>query len=394
MKVLVLNSGSSSLKYQLIDMDSKTVIAKGNYERLGEQDAFLTHKIGENKQVFNHPALNHEEAIAFVIEQLTHSEYGVIKALSEIDAVGHRVLHGGEKLSGSVIINEQVIDIIKECIPLGPLHNPPALLGIQACQKLIPGIKMVAVFDTAFHQTIPEANYLYPIPYEYYTKHKIRKYGFHGTSHRFVSKRLAQIAGKQYSKVVTCHLGQGASLCAIKDGKSIDTSMGLTPVAGIMMCARSGDLDPSVVTYMMDKENLTTTQVMNILNKESGVFGLSGLSKDFRDIEEEYQKGNPKAILAATHYDSTVAQYIARYAVELGGLDAIVFTGGVGENQYNTRKRICNNLKFMGVEIDEKANEIRGEEVEVSAPNSKVKIYIIPTDEEMMIAQDTVDLVQ
>ena len=394
MKVLVLNSGSSSLKYQLIDMDTKIVIAKGNYERLGGQDAFLTHKIGDNKQVFNHPALNHEEAIAFVIEQLTNNEYGVIKNLAEIDAVGHRVLHGGEKLSGSVLIDDNVIEIIKECIPLGPLHNPPALLGIQACQKLIPGVKMVAVFDTAFHQTIPEANYLYPIPYEYYTKHKIRKYGFHGTSHRFVSKRLTEIAGKQYDKVVTCHLGQGASLCAIKDGKSIDTSMGLTPVAGIMMCARSGDLDPSVVTYMMDKENLTTKQVMDILNKESGVYGISGISKDFRDIEDEYQKGNPKAILAATHYDSTVAQYIARYAVQLGGLDAIVFTGGVGENQFNTRKRICNNLKFMGVEIDERANEVRGKEIEVSTPNSKVKIYIIPTDEEMMIAQDTVDLVK
>ncbi len=392
MKVLVVNSGSSSLKYQLIDMDKKEVLAKGNYERLGTNDAFLTHKIGEEKHVFNHPALNHEEAISFVITQLTSEEFGVINNLNEIDAVGHRVLHGGEKLSGSVLIDENVISIIEECIPLGPLHNPPALLGIRACQKLMPNVKMVAVFDTAFHQTIPPENYLYPIPYEYYTKHKIRKYGFHGTSHRYVSKRLKEIAGKQYDKVVTCHLGQGASLCAIKDGKSIDTSMGLTPVAGIMMCARSGDLDPSVVTYLMDVENLTTKEVMDILNKESGVYGLSGISKDFRDIEDEYQKGNKNAILAATHYDSTVAQYIARYAVELGGLDAIVFTGGVGENQFNTRKRICDKLKFLGLEIDENKNKIRGEEIEISSDNSKIKVYVIPTDEEMMIAEDTVEL--
>ena len=392
MKVLVLNSGSSSLKYQLIDMDNKEVVAKGNYERLGTNEAFLTHKIGDEKHVLNHPALNHEEAISFVINQLTNDEYGVIKDLNEIDAVGHRVLHGGEKLSGSVLIDENVISIIEECIPLGPLHNPPALLGIRACQKLMPNVKMVAVFDTAFHQTIPPENYLYPIPYKYYEKNKIRKYGFHGTSHRYVSKRLKEIAGKQYDKVVTCHLGQGASLCAIKDGKSIDTSMGLTPVAGIMMCARSGDLDPSVVTYLMDVENLTTKQVMDILNKESGVYGLSGISKDFRDIEDEYQKGNPKAILAATHYDSTIAQYIARYAVELGGLDAIVFTGGVGENQFNTRKRICDKLKFLGLEIDESKNQTRGEEIEISTDNSKIKVYVIPTDEEMMIAEDTVEL--
>lgn len=394
MKVLVLNAGSSSLKYQLIDMEKEKVIAKGNYERVGSKEAFLTHKVGEDKKVLNNPAMNHEEAIAFVIDQLTNKEYGVIQNLSDIGAVGHRVLHGGEKLSGSVIIDENVISIIEECIPLGPLHNPPALFGIRACQKLMPNVKMVAVFDTAFHQTIPEENYLYPIPYEYYTKHKIRKYGFHGTSHRYVSKRLEEFAGKKFDKVVTCHLGQGASLCAIKDGKSIDTSMGLTPTAGIMMCARSGDLDPSVVTYMMDTENLTTKQVIDVLNKESGVYGMSGISKDFRDIEDEYQKGNKKAILAATRYDSTIAQYIARYAVELGGLDAIVFTGGVGENQFNTRARICNNLKFMGLEIDQEANKVRGEEKEISNANSKIKVYIIPTDEEMMIAKDTVELVK
>ena len=366
MKILVLNSGSSSLKYQLIDMEQEKVIAKGNYERVGTKEAFLTHKIGEDKKVLNHPAMNHEEAIAFVIEQLTNKEYGVIQNLSDIGAVGHRVLHGGEKLSGSVLINEEVISIIEECIP----------------------------FDTALHQKIPDENYLYPIPYEYYTKHKIRKYGFHGTSHRYVSMRLEEFTGKKFSKVVTCHLGQGASLCAIKDGKSIDTSMGLTPTAGIVMCARSGDLDPSVVTYMMDTENLTTKQVIDILNKESGVYGMSGISKDFRDIEDEYQKGNKKAILAATRYDSTIAQYIARYAVELGGLDAIVFTGGVGENQFHTRERICNNLKFMGLEIDKEANMVRGEEKEISSANSKIKVYIIPTDEEMMIAKDTLSLVK
>lgn len=394
MKILVLNCGSSSLKYQLINMETKEVLAKGNYERLGSKDSFLTHKVGEEKEVFNHEALNHEEAISFVIEQLTSKEHGVINSLEEINAVGHRILHGGEKLSGSVLITEDVIKVIEECIPLGPLHNPAGLLGIRACQKLMPSTKMVAVFDTAFHQTIPEENYLYPIPYKYYEKYKIRKYGFHGTSHRYVSKRLAEFAGINYEKVVTCHLGQGASLCAIKNGKSVDTSMGLTPTSGIMMCARSGDLDPSVVTNMMDNENLSTKEVIDILNKESGVYGLSGISKDFRDIEDAYQKGDKKAILAATHYDSNIAQYIARYAVVLRGVDAIVFTGGVGENQFNTRKRICNNLKFLGLELDEKENETRGVEKEISTKDSKIKVYVIPTDEEMMIALDTEELVK
>ena len=394
MKVLVLNSGSSSLKYQLIDMDKKIVLAKGNYERLGSKEAFLTHKVEDNKYVLEHPALDHEEAIAFVMKQLTDNKYGVISDLSDIDAVGHRVVHGGEAFSDAVLITEEVIKAIQDCIVLAPLHNPAGILGIRACQKLMPNVKMVGVFDTAFHQTIPEENYLYSIPYRYYEKYKIRKYGFHGTSHKYVSQKLAEFSKKNYENVVTCHLGQGASLCAIKNGKSIDTSMGLTPLAGITMCARSGDIDPSVVTYLMEQEKLTTKEVINILNKESGVYGISEISKDFRDIEEQYQKGNQKAILAATHYDSIVAQYIARYAVQLGGLDAIVFTGGIGENQYNTRRRICNKLKFLGVELDEKVNEVRGEEKELSLPSSKVKIYLIPTDEEMMIAEETIKLVK
>lgn len=395
MKILVLNCGSSSLKYQLIDMETEKVIAKGTYERIGQNNSFLTHKVGEEKYRLEHPARNHEGAINFMIEQLIHPEYGVIKDLRQINAVGHRVVHGGEKFSQSVIITDEVIKSIKECTSLAPLHNPACLIGIDACKKSIPNVPMVAVFDTAFHQTMPKENYIYPIPYEYYEKYKIRKYGFHGTSHLYVSKRCAELMKKpiEDTKIVTCHLGQGASLCAVKAGKSQDTSMGLTPLAGIPMGTRCGDIDPSIVTYLMDIENLDTKQVNNILNKQSGVFGISGITPDFRDIEAKVAEKDERATIAIKNYNYTVAQYIAKYAVTMGGIDAIVFTAGVGENQINIRKGICEHLEFMGVKLDLDKNNIRGEEREISSTDSKVKVYIIPTDEEMVIAKDTMKLV-
>lgn len=395
MKILVLNCGSSSLKYQLINMEDESVIAKGTYERIGQNNSFLTHKVGSNKYVLENPVQNHDLAIKFVMEQLLNSEYGVIKSLDEINAIGHRLVHGGEKFNKSAIITDEVIDAIKECTALAPLHNPAGLLGIEACKKEMPGKPMVGVFDTAFHQTMPKENFIYPIPYHYYEKYKIRKYGFHGTSHQFVSQRVAEIMQKPIEdlKIVTCHLGQGASLCAVKGGKSLDTTMGLTPLAGIPMGTRCGDIDPSIVTYLMEIENLSIQEVTKILNKESGVFGISEVSPDFRDIEAEAAKGNEKAILALKNYNYLVAQNIAKFAVTMQGIDVIVFTAGVGENQKNERDGICKNLSFMGVEIDSKKNEIRGEEVELSTSNSKIKVFVVPTNEELVIARDTMNLV-
>ncbi len=395
MKILVLNSGSSSLKYQLIDMKNEEVIAKGNFERIGQNNSFLTHRVGEDKHLIETPVKNHEEAIKVVLEQFTNPKYGVIKALGEIDAVGHRLVHGGEKFSKSVVITDEVISKVKECSSLAPLHNPAGILGIEACQNLMPGIPMVGVFDTAFHQTMPKEHYIYPIPYEYYEKYSIRKYGFHGTSHRYVSERAANLMGGQRPdlKIVTCHLGQGASLAAVKGGKSLDTSMGLTPLAGIPMGTRCGDIDPAIIKYLMDTENLSIKEVDTILNKKSGALGISGISPDFRDIEDEAEEGNERACLALDNYNYLVAQYVARYAVTLQGIDAIVFTAGIGENAPNTRKGICDNLKFMGVKIDEEKNKIRGKETEISAPDSKIKVFVIPTNEELVIARDTMNLV-
>jgi len=396
MKILVLNSGSSSLKYQLIDMTNEEVIAKGNFERIGQGNSFLTHKVGEEKHLIECPVKNHEEAIKVVLEQFTNEEYGVIKDLNEIDAVGHRLVHGGEKFASSVVITDEVIEKVKECSSLAPLHNPAGILGIEACRRLMPNTPMAGVFDTAFHQTMPKEHYIYPIPYEYYEKYGIRKYGFHGTSHRFVSERAAELMGGQRDdlRIVTCHLGQGASLAAIKGGKCLDTSMGLTPLAGIPMGTRCGDIDPAIVKYLMDTENLSISEVDTILNKKSGAFGVSGVSPDFRDIEIEADKGNERAKLALDNYNYLVAQYVGRYAVTLQGIDAIVFTAGIGENAGSTRKGICDNLAFMGVKIDDEKNATRGQEIEISTPDSKIKVFVIPTNEELVIARDTMNLVK
>ena len=396
MKVLVINCGSSSLKYQLIDMTDETVIAKGTYERIGEK-SFLTHKVNGEKYVLDHPVKNHKEALDFAISQLLNKEYPSISSLEEIGAIGHRIVHGGEYFNESVIITDDVIEKIDKCSSLAPVHNPAAIIGINACKELMPNIPMCAVFDTAFHQTIPEERYIYPIPYKYYEKYKIRKYGAHGTSHFFVSKRMAELINKpvENSKIVVCHLGQGASICAVLNGKSVDTSMGLTPLGGIPMCARSGDLDPSVVTYIMEKEKLSPEETEKMLNKESGVFGISGISADFRDIEKEaYENNNERAILALNHYKYVVAQTIAKYAVSMQGIDGIAFTAGVGENQYRVRKGILENLAFLGITVDEENNKIRGEEIRISGKDSKIPVWVVPTNEELVIARDALRLIK
>ena len=395
MKILVLNCGSSSLKYQLMDMSDESVMAQGNYERIGQDNSFLTHKVNGEKYVIEQAVPTHNEAIKIVMDQLLSNNYGVIKSLDEIDGIGHRIVHGGERFSKSVIVTDDVIEGIRECADLAPVHNPGALMGIEACKKLMPNKKMVTVFDTAFHQTIPEERYLYPIPYHYYEAYKIRKYGFHGTSHSYVSKRVAEVLGKSVSelKTIVCHIGQGASLCAVQNGKSVDTSMGLTPLGGIMMCARSGDLDPSIITYLMKKEGLTPDEMDKILNKESGALGISGVSPDIRDIEKAANEGNKRAILALKAYDLNIAQYIAKYAVSMGGVDVIAFTAGVGENQVVRRKGICKYLEFLGVELDESKNMVRGDEAEISKDSSPIKVYVIPTNEELVIARDTLELI-
>ena len=394
MKVLVINCGSSSLKYQLIDMENENLIAKGTYERIGES-SFLTHKIGGEKYVLQHPVKTHKEALDFSIEQLLNKEYPAIADLSEIGAVGHRIVHGGEYFSDSAVIDEDVIRKIDDCASLAPVHNPAAIIGIRACQELMPGKPMVAVFDTAFHQSIPEERYIYPIPYKYYEKYKIRKYGAHGTSHFYVSRRMAELLNKpiENSKFIVCHLGQGASICAVLNGKSVDTSMGLTPLGGIPMCARSGDLDPSVVTYIMDKENIAPKDMETMLNKESGVYGISGVSVDFRDIEAAAAEGDNRAELSLKHYKYMVAQFIAKYAVAMQGIDGIAFTAGVGENQCGIRKGICENLKFMGIEIDDEKNSVKGEETQISSNNSRIPVWVVPTNEELVIARDTLRLI-
>ena len=395
MKILVLNCGSSSLKYQLINMETEEVLASGKYERIGEDEAFITHKVNGQKIEIKHPAKTHEEAVDFTLKQLINPEYKVIDSLDEISAIGHRLVHGGEKINKSVIITDEVVEVLKECIDLAPLHNPAGIIGIEACKKVMPGKPMVGVFDTAFHQTMPKERYIYPIPYEYYKKYGIRKYGFHGTSHMYVSQRLAEIVGKDISelKIVTCHLGQGSSICAVEGGKSVDTSMGLTPLAGIPMVTRSGDLDPSVVTFLMKKEGWTAEEAENMLNKKSGVQGISGLAPDFREIEAASYGDNERAEIAIEKFKYEIASYIAKYAVAMNGVDYIVFTGGVGENQINIRRGICEKLEFMGVKIDVEANNVRGEERLITKPESKIRAYIIPTNEELMIAKETEKLV-
>lgn len=391
MKILVLNCGSSSLKYQLIDMETEEVLASGKYERIGEKEAFITHKAQGKKVEIKKPAYDHKEAIEFTLAQLTNPEYKVIDSLDEVEAIGHRVVHGGEIFKESAVIDDKVIEQIDECSEFAPLHNPAAILGMEACKKVMPGKPMVAVFDTTFHQTMPKEKYVYPIPYEYYKKYGVRKYGAHGTSHMYVSQRLAEIENKNIEdlKIVTCHLGQGSSICAVDGGKSIDTSMGLTPLGGIPMVTRSGNLDPSVLTYLMKKENISAAEMENILNKKSGVAGISGLAPDFRVIELESYEDNERAKIAMESFKYAVASYIAKYAVAMNGIDYIVFTGGIGENQINIRKGICEKLTFMGVDVDADANNMRGEEKVISKPDSKVKVYVIPTNEELMIAKET-----
>ena len=395
MKILVLNSGSSSLKYQLIDMKNEQVLAKGNFERIGQYNSFLTHKIGEKKLMFEKPVSNHEKAIKFVLNRLLSKQYGVISSPKEIDAIGHRIVHGGEKFTKPVIITDEVLEGIKECIDLAPLHNPAAILGIKACMAVMPGKINVAVFDTSFHQTIPEESFIYPIPYEYYEKYKIRRYGFHGISHEYVSNRVAEIIGKPVEdlKIINCHLGQGASICAIKNGKSIDTSMGFTPLGGIPMGTRSGDIDPSCVTYIAKLRNHSPEEMDEILNKKSGVYGISEVSVDFRDIESEASEGNEKAIMAIENFTYQVAQYVAKYAVSMGGVDVITFTAGIGEKGKKKKKKICEYLKFLGVDLDTERNETRNEEAKISTDSSKIQVYVVPTNEELLIARYAVSFI-
>ena len=396
MKILVLNCGSSTLKYQLINMDNEEVIAKGNYERIGEPEvSFITHKVNGEKYRIEHPAPTHKEALEFIIEQLTNTEYAVVSSLDEIGGVGHRVVQGAEKYTDPVRIDDSVIAGVKEVADLAPVHNMAAAMGMEACKALMPNTPMVAVFDNGFHKTIPEERFLFPIPYHYYRDYKIRKYGFHGTSHFYVSRRVAEVVGKPVEelKTIVCHIGQGASLCAVDGGKSVDTSMGLTPLGGIMMCARSGDLDPSIVTYLMKKENIKPEEMDKILNKESGLYGLSGVAPDVRDVEAEAANGNERAALALKAYDLNIAQYIAKFIVSMGGVDNIVFTAGVGENQKNRRAGIIKNLEFLGIKLDSAKNEVKGEEEKISTDDSSIAVYVIPTNEELVIARETLNLI-
>jgi len=393
MKILVLNCGSSSFKYQLIDMDSDEVIAKGNYERIGMEGSFLTHKFGDEKRVYENPVENHEQAISFTMAKFVEPGIAVISSLDEIDGVGHRIVHGGEKFTSSVVITDEVVEGIKDAIKFAPLHNPAHIQGIEACFKALPGKVNVAVFDTAFHQTMPKKSYIYPVPYEYYEKYGVRKYGAHGTSHKYVTERIAEILGRDDLKVVSCHIGQGASISAVQNGKCIDTSMGLTPLGGFPMGSRSGDLDPSVVTYIMEKENISPKEMENILNKKSGLLGVSGISADNRDIEAAINEGNERANLAREHYVYKIAGNIAKFAACMNGVDVIVFTAGVGERGIAERKMICEYLGFMGVELDEDLNNVKAEEREISKSSSKVKVWIVPTNEELMIAKETLRLI-
>ena len=397
MKTLVINCGSSSLKYQLIDMSTEECMVQGLVERIGIEGSVLTQKIeGKDKYVINTEIKNHKEAIKLVLEALIDPVHGVIKSMDEISAVGHRVVHGGEKYSDSVLINDKVLQSIKDCIVLAPLHNPPNIIGIEACKELMPNTPMVAVFDTAFHQTMPKHSYICPLPYDLYKKYGIRKYGFHGTSHKYVSNKVAEVMGKDLKdlKIVTCHLGNGCSLAAVKNGKSVDTSMGFTPLAGVMMGTRSGSIDPSVISFLIEQHGYTIEEVDELLNKKSGVLGISGVSSDFRDVLAAGEAGNERAKLALEIFYYKVRTQIAAYAGAMGGIDVIVFTAGIGENSSITRKEILKGLEFFGLELNEENNEIRGKIQEISTEDSRVKVYVVPTNEELMIARDTAKLVK
>ncbi|MBQ7736286.1 MAG: acetate kinase [Oscillospiraceae bacterium] len=394
MKILVINAGSSSLKYQLIDMENESLLAKGLCERIGI-DGRLTHKPQNGKPTYEAdvPFPTHKEAIEAVLEKLTSKEYGVVDSMSEIGAVGHRVLHGGSEFTESCLVDEKCEEAIRRCFPLGPLHNPANLMGIKACQAVMPGTPQVAVFDTSFGMSMEPKAYMYAIPYEFYEKDSIRRYGFHGTSHRFVSARACEISGKPNTKVINCHLGNGSSVSASIDGKCVDTSMGLTPLAGLPMGTRSGDVDAAILQFLMNKYNYSVDQMLNILNKKSGVLGVSGVSSDFRDLESAAAEGNKHAQLALEKFCYETAKYVGAYAAAMNGVDMITFTAGVGENGIDTRARICAYLGFLGVTLDPEKNNSRGKEVEISTPDSKVRVFVIPTNEELMIARDTLALV-
>ena len=391
MKVLVINCGSSSLKYQLFDMTDESVLCKGLVERIGIEGSKLTHKVNGEKLVVEEPMKDHTEAINHVFDALLDEKYGVIKSLDEVSAIGHRVLHGGDKLTESCIIDDKVKDKIREFIKFGPLHNPANLMGIEACEKLAPGKKNIAVFDTAFHQTMPAKTFMYAIPYEYYEDYRLRKFGFHGTSHRYITLRTQQLLGKEDINIITVHLGNGSSIAAVKDGKCYDTSMGLTPLEGLLMGTRSGDLDPTVMTFLMNEKGYSADEMNQILNKKSGVLGVSGISSDFRDLEEEAEKGNDRAQLALDMFIERVKRYIGGYMAELGHVDAICFAGGIGENSSSMRKDILDTFEELGVKLDLEKNNTR-EEALISADDSKVKVYVVPTNEELMIARDTLEL--
>lgn len=397
MKILVINSGSSSLKYQLIDMTNETVLAKGLCERIGIDRSFIKQsKCGGEAIVREKDMPNHKVAIQEVINALTDSEIGVITNMNEIAAVGHRVVHGGEKYSQSVVIDEDVLKTINECVILAPLHNPPNIVGIEACQHMLPGVPMVAVFDTAFHQTMPKYAYMYALPYQYYEKYKLRRYGFHGTSHKYVAERAAVVLGKPLDELnlITCHLGNGASICAIKGGKSVDTTMGFTPLQGLAMGTRSGTVDPEVISFLMEKENMTIKEVSNVLNKKSGVLGLSGVSSDFRDLHDAADEGNERAQLAIEVFCYMVKRFIGNFMTVLNGVDAIVFTAGVGENNDIARRIITDDMDRLGIKIDLEKNKIRGKEIDISTPDAAVRTLVIPTNEELAIARETLKLIK
>lgn len=395
MNILVINCGSSSLKYQLLDMSNENQLASGLVERIGHEGSRLKQETEFGKKVINVHMNDHKDALANVLDALKNEEYGAIKSFDEIHAVGHRVVHAGEKYSASVIVDEAVIRALEECIELAPLHNPPNLMGINAIMELLPNVKNVGVFDTAFHQTMPETSFIYPLPYEFYEKYRVRRYGFHGTSHRYVAQRAATMLNKDIKdlKLISCHLGNGASVCAIDGGKSVATSMGFTPLEGLIMGTRCGDIDPAIVTYIMNKENLSPQEMNDVLNKKSGILGISGVSSDFRDVEDAAAKGNARAQLAIDTFDLRVKQYIASYATIMGDVDAIIFTAGLGENSPTNRASICENLGFMGVELNTVENNVRGVDKFVNTEDSKVKIMVVPTNEELMIARDTLELV-
>jgi len=398
MKILVVNSGSSSIKYQLFDMTDESVLAKGLVERIGIPDSIINHYPFNREPVITRQDIpNHKVGIKLMMDALLHQDYGVIKDISEVVAVGHRVVHAGEKFSGSVLLTDEVMDVVKECIELAPLHNPPNILGIEVCKELMPGVPQVGVFDTAFHQTIPECAYLYGIPYKFYKKYKVRRYGFHGTSHKFVAQRAAEILEKPLEelKIITCHLGNGSSITAVKHGISIDTSLGFGTVAGIIMGTRCGDVDPAVIPFLMDKEKLTVEEINKIIYKESGFIGLSeGISSDNRDLGKKAKEGDERAIRALSVFDYGIKKYIGAYAAAMGGVDVVVFTAGIGENAWKVRRGACEGLEFLGIRIDPEKNKVCSKEAIISNDNSKVKVMVIPTNEEWMIAKDTMEITE